>query len=418
MVYETLNNVVTDTAGNGFTLLYTGTGTGTVALASDTITVARDNVNGLIIRYTGSGTSTVAKSTNDITFTRANVNAFNISYTPTAEETATITITAAKVTLTIDGTPTDYTFADADKNTITKLIAVLDAVSGITCTAATGAVGATNSNTIVAVTATNIKSTTYTAKYTPANEVLDVSQTANNTLTKLVSVIGALAGMTCSLATGASGASAGTTLKDFTSQAIQAAAYTALYTPADATWDTTQTANNTIDKLIALFNATDYLSATLSADADGMADSQLLVAFTTANMTTAAKQFTYISGGFEETTFMNMGPPIGVKGWESATFYIKVDINDSANVRLKFLAKMTKDGDAYPFNQDFVNKPVNSTVPATKDYIELDSDADQLAVVVIPNLYGAQYIQLQACAGTVGATPGQLDKVDVILWKR
>lgn len=415
MAYQILNNVVTDTAGNAFTLRYIGTGTGAVALAADTITVARDNVNGLIIRYTGTGTSTVTKSSNNVTFTRANVNAFSISYTPTAEETATITITATKATLTIDGTPTDFTFADEDKNTITKLIAALDAVEGITCTAATGAVGATNSDKMVAVTATDIVAAAYTGKYTPANEVLDVSQTANNTLTKLVGVIGALAGMTCSLATGASGASAGTTLKDFTSKNIHAAAYTALYTPADATWDTTQTANNTIKKLVDLFNATDYLTAVLSTDVDDGADSQLLVAFTSTNITTTAKQFTYISGGFEETTFMNMGPPVGVMGWDSATYLIKVDINSSQNVRLKFLMKSTKDGDAYPFNHDLITKPVNSSVAATKDYIELDVDSDQDISIVIPNLYGAQYIQLQANAQTVGATPGQLDKVDIIL---
>jgi hypothetical protein len=53
-----------------------------------------------------------------------------------------------------------------------------------------------------------------------------------------------------------------------------------------------------------------------------------------------------------------------------------------------------------------------ATIPATKDYIELDSDADQLVEVVIPDLYGIAAVQVQVSAGTVGETAGAITAIE------
>lgn len=58
---------------------------------------------------------------------------------------------------------------------------------------------------------------------------LDLTATANNTLTKLVAVIEALTDFTCTLATGADGSTASTALDDVEAQDLISAAYTATY---------------------------------------------------------------------------------------------------------------------------------------------------------------------------------------------
>jgi hypothetical protein len=58
---------------------------------------------------------------------------------------------------------------------------------------------------------------------------LDLTATANNTLTKLVAVIDAIADFSCELATGADGSTASTALDDVEAQDLISAAYTATY---------------------------------------------------------------------------------------------------------------------------------------------------------------------------------------------
>ena len=54
----------------------------------------------------------------------------------------------------------------------------------------------------------------------------------------------------------------------------------------------------------------------------------------------------------------------------------------------------------------------SATIPATKDYIELDSDADQLVEIIIPDLYGIEAVQVQVSAGTAGASPGAITSIE------
>jgi len=398
---------------SALTLLYTGTGTATAANAANTLTIARANVEGFTLTYTGTGTATVAQAADVLTIARANVHAFSISYTPTAEETATITIDATKVILTIDGTPTNYAFADGDKDTIAKMVAVLDAVSGISCTIDAGATGASNSNLLDAMEATDLVAAAVTATYTPADETHDLTAGAKDTFTEIIAILHAEADLTCTIATGISGSTASTLLDALEAASINTAK-TLTYTPADATYDLTHADRNLLSELIAELDAVTDLTCTAVTTHTGNASIQL-VAFEAASINTALTMtMNYAS---LTATFNDIGEPIGVKGWDSLALYVKVDINSSQNARLKFMAKTeVEDTDLFLMDHNRIKCPY-ATIPATEDYIELDSDADQLIEVVIPDLYGIAAVQVQVSAGTVGETAGAITAIEYVRTK-
>lgn len=398
---------------SALTLQYTGTGVATAAIAANTLTIARANVQAFTLTYTGTGTATVAQAADVLTIARSNVHAFSISYTPTAEETATITIDATKVTLTIDDTPTDYAFVDADKNTITKMVAVLDAVSGISCTIDEGAVGASNSNLLDAMEATDLVAEAVTATYTPADETHDLTDSAKNTLAEIVAILHAEADLTCTIATGA-GASTDSGLLDTLEAADFADGLILTYSPADATYDLTHADRNLLSELIAELEAVSDLTCTAVTTHTGNASIQL-VAFEAASINTALTM-TMNYAAFT-ATYNDIGDPIGVQGWDSLALYVKVDINSSQNARFKFLGK-TEVGDTDLFLMDHNRvKCPSATIPATEDYIELDSDADQLVEIVIPDLYGIAAVQVQVSAGTVGETAGAITAIEYLRTK-
>lgn len=390
------------------TLLYTGTGIATAALASNTLTIARANVKAFTLNYTGTGTATVAQAADVLTIARSNVHAFSISYTPTAEETATITIDEAKVTLTIDDTPTDYAFIDTDKNTITKIVSALNAVEGITCTIDEGATGSSNSNLLDAMEATDLVAEAVTATYTPADETHDLTDAAKNTLAEIIAILQAEADLTCTIAAGA-GASTDSGLLDTLEAASINTAKTLTYTPADVTYDLTNAARNLLSELIAELEEVTDLTCTAVTSHTSNTSIQL-VSFDAASINTALTMS--MNYGALTTTYNDLGDPIGVQGWDSLALYVKVDINSSTDVKFKFLAKAEQDDtDLFLMDHNRVKCP-NATVPATEDYIELDSDTDQLVEIVIPDLYGIAAVQVQVSAGTVGATAGAITAIE------
>lgn len=406
---QTLSIANTD----AFTLTYTGTGTATAAVGSNTLTIARANVQAFTLTYTGTGTATVAQALDVLTIARSNVHAFSISYTPTAEETATITIDATKVTLTIDGTPTDYAFVDADKNTITKMVSVLNAVSGIECTIDEGATGSSNSNLLDAMEATDLVAAAVTATYTPADETHDLTDSAKNTLAEIVAILHAEADLTCTISTGA-GASTDSGLLDTLEAASINTARTLTYTPANATYDLTNASYDTLSELIAALDAVADLTCTAVTTHTGNL-SILLVDFEAASINTALTPL--MSMAKFTASYNDIGEPIGVKGWDSLALYVKVDINDTQNARLRFYGKTeVADTDLFLMDHNRIKCP-NATIPATENYIELDSDADQLIEVVIPDLYGIEAVQVQISAGTAGASPGAITSIEYMRTK-
>ena len=95
--------------------------------------------------------------------------AFTIRYKGSAD-TVTLTIdntTTNTLTVTIDGVDTTKDLTEAANDTLTEIVAVLDAISGITCTIDSDATGTDVSTTLQDLTDVDIKTVTYTVEYMP-----------------------------------------------------------------------------------------------------------------------------------------------------------------------------------------------------------------------------------------------------------
>lgn len=110
-------------------------------------------------------------------------------------------------------------------------------------------------------------------------------------------------------------------------------------------------------------------------------------------------------------SFADVGGEIATRGYKYIYYYVTVDINNSNDVRLKFLGKHTAGGsEEYVLDHALINAP-DTALSATDDYIELATDADQLIIVRVPIDNTLPYIQMQASVGTAGATAADLDAV-------
>lgn len=402
---------------SAFTLQYIGAevGTFTAAVGSNTLTIVRKDINGLVLGIKGTATiATAAIATDTLTLARAAIVGLNLTYTGDLVATVAVDTSANTLTLTIDGTPTVHDLTDAAKNSLTKIAAILDAVDDITCTVATGADGACASEKLDTLTAfTLVKDTAKGLTYTPADATFDLTNALYNTLAKLQVVLDALPEISCTLATGAIGTQDSATLNDKTATSIKTG-YTWLYSNTDATYDLTHTDRNLLSELIAELDAVVDLACTAVTTHTGNASIQL-VDFTAANIASALTLS--MNHAKFSATWNDIGEPIGVKGWDSLALYVKVDINDTQNARIKFLAKTeVADTDLFLMDHNRVKCP-SATVPATEDYIELDSDADQSVEILIPDLYGIEAVQVQISAGTAGASPGAITSIEYIRTK-
>jgi hypothetical protein len=97
------------------------------------------NPNGITITYSGAGT-TVTLDIADVDDVRT-------------------------LTLTVDGTPTALDLTATANNTLTKLIAVIDALADFSCVLADGATGSTSSSSLNDVEAQDLIAEAYTATY-------------------------------------------------------------------------------------------------------------------------------------------------------------------------------------------------------------------------------------------------------------
>lgn len=107
-------------------------------------------------------------------------------------------------------------------------------------------------------------------------------------------------------------------------------------------------------------------------------------------------------------SFADLGGEIATATYRYLYLFLTIDINDSQNVRLRVLGKHTAvaaDEYIYP-HQDLVC--ADTSVSTTEDYIEFDTDADQLKIVKIPLENALAFVQLQVMAGTVGASAGAI----------
>jgi len=98
--------------------------------------------------------------------------AFTIRYRGSAD-TATLTIdntTTNTLTLTIDGVDTAKDLTHADNDTLTEIVAVLEAIDNVTCTIDSDATGTDVSTTLEDLDAVDIKAATYTVEYMPTDD--------------------------------------------------------------------------------------------------------------------------------------------------------------------------------------------------------------------------------------------------------
>ncbi len=119
-------------------------------------------------------------------------------------------------------------------------------------------------------------------------------------------------------------------------------------------------------------------------------------------------------------SWVDLGVEIYCDGYNTLGVFLDVDINSSANVRIRALGKHTT---AHANEYQLPVMPVVS-VDGTSDavlqvsndnYIELNNDADQKIFVEFPLSNAVPYVQLQVEAGTVGATAGQILSAYVVL---
>lgn len=118
------------------------------------------------------------------------------------------------------------------------------------------------------------------------------------------------------------------------------------------------------------------------------------------------------------TTLVDVGSEVSTATYNVINFYVTLSINSSSNVRFKVLAKHTSAGsEEYALSSAFVNISTRATYidTASYRYFEIDDDANQLFIISVDVNNTIEYLQLQACVGTLGATPNaSLTKVYTI----
>ena len=171
-------------------------------------------------------------------------------------------------------------------------------------------------------------------------------------------------------------------------------------------YDLTNTSYDTITELVAVLDAV----ADLACSAETLRTwnpSKYLTARSATAMTSGTALTLTMDTRYFSAAVADLGEEIRTNGHTGIVLYAKIDINDTVNPRFKILAKHTYEGaDKYVIPHSTIIS-ANTTAEATNEnYVELDSDTDQNIVMIIPNLYGADSIQVQIYAGTAGASPG------------
>lgn len=416
---KTESNIMFESSeGNALSILYSGTGaTATAAVANNTLTIAKTDVNGITLGVKGTvSTATAAISTDTLTLARAAIEGLSLTYSGDLVATVAVDTSANTLTLTIDGTPTEHDLTAGTKDTLTKIAAILNAVEDISCSVLTGADGSCASEKLdTLIEFTLVKDTAKKLTYTPANLTYDLTDPLYNTLTLLVAVLNALPEISCSLASGAVGATASGLLNDKTATSIKTG-YTWLYTPADVTVDLTNASYDRLSELVTYLNTIDGITATLLAN-DGYVLSRRLSDKTATTIKTALTLVYVPAKPLSTTVFYDVGSIINVTGHDGITVFLTVDNNNMEDMRLKVLGSYVKGGDFYTIDHSLVSGAV-LTASTNKDYIELVADADISTMFKIENLVGLKELKLQLSAGSIGVTPGKIDDIRYTLFRK
>lgn len=110
-------------------------------------------------------------------------------------------------------------------------------------------------------------------------------------------------------------------------------------------------------------------------------------------------------------SWANLGDVIDTRDQEAIALWLKVDINNSQNFRLRVLAKQTS------ASSDLYSLPIktssSSDVKLEAEYYELNVDSDINIVLDIGVGDLVQFIQVQVMVGTVGVSAGAITSAKV-----
>lgn len=110
--------------------------------------------------------------------------------------------------------------------------------------------------------------------------------------------------------------------------------------------------------------------------------------------------------------FADLGSELNALSYRTAVIYLDVDINDSENVTIKPLSKLTEAAsDEYDLAYK-TNAAANVTVDALT--YELNVDADQKICFSV-DIESVAFLQFQVKAGVAGANPGNINDAYVVL---
>jgi len=113
--------------------------------------------------------------------------------------------------------------------------------------------------------------------------------------------------------------------------------------------------------------------------------------------------------------WQNLGGELDVRKYTQVILYKNIDINASTDVRLKVNCYHTSGGSAYRYDHTLINSPDTTVSAAAGDvdnYIEYNTDQDQLVTVIIP-VKGISYIKLQV--EDFNNSTGQIDDAAVTM---
>lgn len=101
-------------------------------------------------------------------------------------------------------------------------------------------------------------------------------------------------------------------------------------------------------------------------------------------------------------SWVDLGSPIDVRKFNKLTLWIKLDINNAENVRLRLSGLHTESGDEY---LRIIKTAGASAIAFEAEYYELNVDGTDINFVNTFDVDAYSYVQVQVMAGTVGATP-------------
>lgn len=107
----------------------------------------------------------------------------------------------------------------------------------------------------------------------------------------------------------------------------------------------------------------------------------------------------------------NLGPVLDCRAMNMIALWLKVDINDSQDVRIR--ARMKHDA----ISSDYYFLPIRATYPTVvrinPEYKELDTDADQNVVLSWTLDHMVPFIQFQVQAGHIGPIAAQIEEARI-----